>query len=108
MIYAYEEGNDKLIVTAASSLAEFDDFYTRAIALREGFVSESQPDIMTMLTEPNYARLRRPPYVFEHLSPTQRREFADRYGINVLGPNACIAQGVLDHVERPVDARVGA
>jgi hypothetical protein len=94
MIYAYEEGNDKLIVTAASSLAEFDDFYTRAVAVREGYVSETQPDIMAMLTEPNYQRLKRPPYVFEHLSPTQRREFADRYGINILGPNACIDRAV--------------
>lgn len=90
MIYAYVEGNDKLIVTAASSLAEYDEFYARAVAERQDYVSESQPDIMTMLTEPSFQRLKKPPYVFEHLSPTQRDAFAQRYNINVLGPNACI------------------
>lgn len=92
MIYAYQEGDSKTIVTAAASLPEFDSFYARAVAEATDFVSEGQPDFMTMLTDPVFSRLRKPPYVFEHASAEQRDAFLRRYEIEVVGPNAAVTK----------------
>lgn len=108
-IYGYAEGDDILVVTAATSLAEYDDFYARAAADRSDYASESQPDIMGMLLDPTFSRMKKPPYVFTHLSPLQRDEFVGKYNITLLGPNAAIdhANDMIDRALRQQESALG-
>jgi hypothetical protein len=108
-IYAYADGDDILVVTAATSLAEYDDFYARAAAERADYASESQPDVMGMLLDPIYSRLKKPPYVFQHLSSLQRDEFVNKHKIILLGPNAAIdhSNDMIDRALRQQESAIG-
>lgn len=97
MLYAVHAQDGTTIVAAASTLAEYDNFYASVVSDHAGedgafYVSERQPDIMEMMTDPYIGKFKKPPYIFSHLSPSQREEFANRYALQVIGKNALISK----------------
>ncbi|RYD62759.1 MAG: hypothetical protein EOP83_13800, partial [Verrucomicrobiaceae bacterium] len=109
MLYAFHGTDGTTVVAAATSLAEFDEFYSRVVADhreadRADYTEDSQPDVITMMTDPIFSKLRKPPYVFKHLSPSQREAFSTRYALQVIGKNAVISKAE-DMLEAVLDAR---
>ena len=90
MIFATQDGTT-LIVAAADTVAELDQFYTHVTLSHDHLYSdESQPSISDMLLDERFQNFKKPPFVFEFNDVGKLREFATQERIMIVNINLAI------------------